>query len=325
MCEATGIPDSTLQENIASGKEKEDKNNQQIKEIQEATAKELEKTRTLNKFAPKTRKEILHQSAIKKKLNTREIEEIVRAIKTSSDNINTSDEVLKEIPKLVANKHLKSAETDEFLKNLAEISKDDQIRFVENIEKEDKVNMYKVKNFVDAYIESPPDIQKKLLDNRIDVADAKVANKFHTKEAREQIIEERKILSDLKERDIEKHVDIRVKQEKEVELSGDRKLGNLTKIDIDKILKDYESSDENIDNVTIENYRGVTLKIKKLFNVSAIKNMHTDKNKKIAIEFIRQVYGHCYEVLLEIGDIKVINSTEPIEPIFPKNYILEEN
>ena len=320
MCEATGIPDSTLQENIASGKEKEDKNNQQIKEIQEATAKELEKTRTLNKFAPKTRKEILHQSAIEKKLSSREIEEIVRAIKNSSDNIKTSDEVLKEIPKLVANKHLKSTETGEFLKNIAEIPiENDQIRFVENMDKEDKVDMYKVKTFVDAYIGSPPDIQKKLLDKRIDVQDAKVANKFHTKYARDQIIEERKILSDMKEKDIEKHVDIRIRQEKEVELSGDRKLGNLTKIDIDKILKDYEDSDENIDSITIENYRGVTSKIKKLFNVSTIKNIHTDRNKKIAVEFIRQVYGHCYEVLLEIGDIKVISNTESnIEPIIPK-------
>lgn len=307
MYEATGIPESTLQKNIASGKEKEDIENKNIKEIQEATVLELEMTRTLNKFAPKTRKEILHQSAIDKKLNTRDIEDIVRAIKTTSDMKN-SDEVLKEIPKLVANKNLKSSETEEFLKKIAEIPKEDeQIQFIENLEKEEKMDIYKVKNFVDTYVASPPDVQKKLMEKKIDIKEAKAVNKFHTKDAREQVLEERRIIAELKEKELEKHTNIRVRQEEEVEKSGDRKIGNLTKIDIEKIIKEFENSDEQVDNNAIEDYRNATSKIKKIFQASTVKNMHTVQNKKIIIEFIKQVYEHCYELLLEIGEIKVIS------------------
>lgn len=319
MHEATGISGSTLQKNIASGKEKEDRNNKNIKEIQDATALELEMTRTLNKFAPKTRKEILHQSVIEKKLNTRDIEDIVRAIKTTFD-VKTSDEVLKEIPKLVANKNLKSAETGEFLKKIAEIPREDeQIQFVENIDKEEKIDIYKVKNFVDTYIVSPSDIQKKLMTDEIDIKEAKAVNKFKTKEAREQVLGERRIIAGLKEKELEKHTDIRVKQEEEVEQYGDRKLGNLTKMDIEKIINEFENSDEQVDNSTIEDYRIVTSKIKKLFNAYTIKNMHTDKNKRIVIEFIWQAYAHCYKLLLEIGEIKVIGDINPkTNPVLAK-------
>lgn len=309
MHEATGIPESTLQKNIASAKEKEDKNNIDIKEIQGATAWELDITRKLNKFAPKTRKEILHQSVIEKKLNTRDIENIVKAVNIISDmKISTPDEVLKEIPRLVADNNLKSTETEEFLKDITEIPKEEeQIQFLRNIKKEEKVDIYKIKNFVDTYVTSPPDIQKKLMEKKIDVDEAKVVSKFRTKEAREQVIEERKIIAELKEKELEKHTNIRVKQEEEVERYGDRKLGNLTKMDIEKIIQEFEGSDEQVDNDAIDNYREATSKIKKLFQVSTMKNMHSDKNKKIIIEFIKQVYEHCYEILLEIGEIKVID------------------
>lgn len=180
------------------------------------------------------------------------------------------------------------------------------------------MDIYKVKNFVDTYVVSPPDIQKKLMANEIDIKEAKTVSKFKTKDAREQILEERKIITELKEKELEKHTNIRIKQEEEVEQNGDRKLGNLTKMDIEKIIKEFECSDEQVDDSTIEDYRNVTSKIKKLFNTSTVKNVHTDKNKKIAIEFIWQVYAHCYGLLLEIGEIKVISDIKKTNPIPPK-------
>ncbi len=251
------------------------------------------------------------------KVDVNVVKPVAKAIKIASEK-NASKEVLTGMVKLVSEKRLDPNNAEALANVIIQVPKDEQKHLVENIEKEEKVDIYKVKNFVDTYVVSPPDIQKKLMANDIDIKEAKAVSKFKTQHAREQVLEERKIITDLKEKELEKHTNIRIKQEEEVEQNGDRKLGNLTKMDIEKIIKEFEDSDDQVDNNAIEDYRNVTSKIKKLFNASTVKNMHIDKNKRIIIEFIWQVYVHCYELLLEIGEIKIIGDINPTNPIPPK-------
>lgn len=273
--------------------------------------------KTIAEIPKEEQKQLMKIIEKEEKVDISEVKPVANAIKNASEK-NASKEVLTGIVRLVSEKKLNPNNAEEFADIVMQVSKEEQVHLIENIKKEEKVDIYKVRNFVDTYNTSPPDIQKKLMEKKIEIDEAKIVSKFHTKEAREQIIEERKTISNLKEKELEKHTNVRAKQEEDVELSGDRK--RLTKMDMEKIIKEFEDSDEQVDKRTIDSCREAASRIKKLFLSSTIKNMHTDTNRKDIIESIWQVYRHCHGLLLEIDEIKVISGANQNNSIIPKLY-----
>lgn len=310
MHEATGIPESTLTRFISSGKEKEDKDNKMVIEIQEASSRELEVTRTLRKIAPETRIELLRQSAIDKRINNQDLEHIVKSVKSAS---NMKDEVLKEIPKFVADRKLKSSDTEEFIKAIEEVPEKMQKEIVKVVAKEKVIEPDNVKIFVNVLKESPPDIQEKLLKREIDVEEARVINVFPTAGQREVVLKERKIISEEKEKEKKRHTDVRYQQS--ADLHQGKKPKDITRFDLED-LKNYQSSNpDQQDKRIIDDYQNTKMKL--IFKAEDIKNMHTDDAKRLALGIVWQVYEQLYKILVELGEIKVISDAIPSKELVP--------
>ena len=253
---------------------------------------------------------MLHQSAIEKKINTQDLEYIVKAIKATS---NMKDEVLKEIPRFVADGKLKPSETEDFIRAIKEVPEKMQKEVVRVVTKEKFIDPDKVKTFVNVYNESPPDIQEKLLKTEIDVEEAKVISIFPTAGQRDQVLKERKIISEEKEKEKKKHTDIRYQQATDLEQG--KKPKDITKFDVDELQKYYSSSPDQQDKRTIDAYQDA--KIKVIFQADDIKHMHTDAAKRLALGIVRQVYEQCYKILVELGEIKVIGDAIPRKDLIP--------
>lgn len=314
----TGIPYDTLKTILRGGEEKDIERRKEKKEQSQAlinaTAKDLKMTRRLEKIDSEMRRELL-KAKVEKKI---ELGSIVKAIKSASDN-NAPKEVLIGIARLVSEKKLNPHYAEDFAKTVTQIpEKEEQKQLVENIKKEETVDIYKLKNFVDTYTASPPDIQKKMMEKKIDIEEAKIVNKFPTKEQRDQVLEERKKISEIKEKELIKHTEIRMKQAEEIQQDGYTKSGNFTKMDLDKMRKEYYNGDDQVDKRTIDSYHDVMFKTK-LFQAATIKNMRLDENKRTITEIIWHVYEHCYTILVELGEIKVIGNINPrTSPVHPK-------
>lgn len=260
--------------------------------------------------------------AIKKqeKLDIYDLRPVARAIKDASDN-DAPKEVLTGIVNLFSEKKLAPQNAEDFVKTITQIPKEEQKELVETIGQQEKVDIDEVKNFVNTYNAVPPDIQKKMMEKKIGIEEAKVVSKFRTKEAREQILEERKIIVEMKDKEKDKelneHTNVRNEQEKEVEQFGNRKPGHLTKMDIGNGLKEFYNSPEQIDKRAIERYRDIMFKTE-LYQPSTFKNIHLDKSKKAIIEILWHIYEHWYSYLVEIGEIKIVGhldiKTNPVPP-----------
>lgn len=330
MSEWTGVPLSTLTEIINAGKEKDASKS---KIIQNATAKDLSRTRDLEGIAPDVRKELLKlkQSKIvigesdpklrqpKPVIGAMDLDNTVKAIKIAK-NADISDEIIKDIPRLISTNKISPAKTEDLVRVVIDTPKDMRKDVIKYVEKEKVIDPDKMKALVDQLKQSPPDVQEKLLNKEIDIDDAKVASRFKTKEQREQIIEECKInktAEDKNKKEFEKHLKTREKQAEEIVQGKDPT--NLTKFDIEKLKQINANTPEEQDRRLLKIFSEARMNL--VFKADIVKDMNLDASKKEAIEIIWQIYEHVYNVLLELEEIKVVTGTvnPRSSPVLPKH------
>lgn len=245
-----------------------------------------------------------------------DLELIVRGIKAAKDT-NMSEDVIKDIPKLISEKKIKSIQTEDFVKVIAEAPQDLQKEIIQMVEKEEIIETDKVKSMVNILIESQPDIQKKLLKKEIGIDDAKIANVFPREDQRNQIIEEHRMMKEENKKDIERHIKIRKRQAEEIEQGKEPK--GITIADIEIFKKINANSFEQQDSRMLQFYRNQLLNL--MIKADDIKSMHFDANKKEAIDIIWKIYERSYKALVELEEIKVFGNINPRRsPVPPKLY-----
>jgi ParB/RepB/Spo0J family partition protein len=335
MSDWIGIPYDTLLSILKSGeeKEKEMKKEDQSKAIINATARDLKITRPLEKIDSKMRRELL-EAKNKKKI---ELEPTVKVIKKASDN-NVSKAVLKSIVDLISENKLNPHYADDFVKTVVQIPKEEeQKRFVENIKKEGRVDIDKIRNFVDTYNTSDPEIQKSLIEHEVDIGtdtlnvikvsspdikeklikkeisleDARELNKFHSIEARNQVFNEiktienhKKISQRVHEEDKKRNIEMRVKQQKDMEEKGNTQFKTSFDLEKERKIELEKSRDQRHDQAFLEKYQKLELDTLNVFSIFHPRKLKMDENKKIIIEKIKNLYNHYHHLLIEIGEIK---------------------
>lgn len=205
MSKWTGIPLSTLTEIINACKEKDASKS---KIIQNATAKDLSRTRDLEGIAPDIREELLKlkQSNIvtgegpklrqpKPIIGAMDLDNIVKAIKIAK-NADVTDEIIKDIPRLISTNKISPAKVEDFIKLVIEAPKGIQKDIVEYVDKENITEFDKMRTFIDQLKQYPHDIQEKLLKKEIDLEDAKLASNLQTVEQRERLLNERRTMAE---------------------------------------------------------------------------------------------------------------------------------
>lgn len=321
MSEWTNIPLTYLKTIIASEKEKESLKSEII---QNATAKDLERTRSI-KDIPDIREELLklEQQTEKNEKTGRDVHSVITALELEpivgafkkAKNANISDDILKDITKLIADKKINPSEVEEVTVSITETPKEIQEEVINAVMQYGKIEPHQIKNFVNLLKESPEDIQKRLLKKEIDIEEAKKVNIFPTKEQRNQVIEERKIMKKQMQRDIERHTDIRKQQADEIDLGKEPTIS--TRQDIDKLERIKANIPEEQDRRMLESIRDYRLSF--IFKADYIKHMNLDINKREAIEHIWNIYERCYNILIELGEIKAIGPISPRKnPVPPK-------
>lgn len=335
MSDWTGIPYDTLLMILKGGeeKDKEIERKDQSKAIINATAKDLKITRPLEKIDSKMRRELL-DAKNKKKI---ELEPTVKAIKKASDN-NVSKIVLTGVVELISEKKLNPHYAEDFVKTVVQIpKKEEQKQLIENIKKEEKVDIFKIKNFVDTYITSSPEIQKRLIENEvgfeiemldiikvspqdikeklikkeISLEDAKELNKFHTEDARTQVFKEIKTIEKQKgislrihDEDKKRNIDMRIKQQQDMEEKGNTQLKTSFDLEKERKIELEKSRDQRYDQAFLEKYQKLEFETLNVFSIFHPRKLKMDENKKIIIEKIRNLYSHYHQLLIEVGEIK---------------------
>ncbi len=285
MHDCTGIPLSTLTHLIEAGKEKA---NSKSEIILKSSAEDLNNTRSVEKISPKLREEIL-QSKHDGKINSTNLRSVVKDVNAAVKEGTSKKDVEK-----IVNKVIKDTPQNE------------------------KIKSENVKNLFDAVKQLPSDLKDKVLNGKIDIEEANVVSLFPTEEQRNQVIKERKILKDESNRKIEKHIETRQKQA--VSIKNGKSPEDFTEFDFEKMKKERLKSPEYINDRIISSYGDYVMKF--CFSADAIKRM-SPEGAKIAIGYVRKVYELCHKILVDHGEIKVIENN--ISPSIDINLINTEN
>ncbi len=278
MHDCTGIPKGTLTSLIAAGKEKE---NSKSEIILKSSAEDLNHTRSVEKISPKLREEIL-QSKHDGKINSTSLRSVVKDV-----NAAIKEGIPKKDVEKIVNKVIKETPQNE------------------------KIKSESVKTLVDTVKQLPSDLKDKVLNNKIDVEEAKAVSLFPTEEQRNQVIKERKKIMDeskrvieKNKRELEKHTEIRYKQAEDIKNGKD--LNHYTNLDFKNIEKEQQKTPEYVNDRILTVYESYMMKF--CFSTDDIKHMSSD-GAKIAIKYVRRVYDLCHKILVENGEIKVIENT----------------
>ena len=302
MEEWTGVPHQTLSDIINAEKEKEDDTSE---EIRLSTSKDLQRTRVL-KDIPEVRKELLKGAVIKKTLKILEITDAAKIINKFINELHR--DILIEISRLFIEKKIKINNLEDFINIIVSIkgidaSKDteDRKKVIKKIKKdaeEDHINIYNLKNFVEVYNQSFDDVKERLLNRVISIDEAKNLNLFEARVGRE------KILVDLRNYD------------KEIEYIEKEKIKYIR--EMQKNLDSFDEKEKK-EHVTItgisEEENKIIKRIFKIrkdllfFDYEDINNYDPDTRKK-AIDMVWEVYNHYHEILVEIGEIEDIDTTD---------------
>ncbi len=283
--------------------------------------KKIEPTQTekfikaISQAPPKFQNELVEMLSSEKIIEPAlDIEPVVRCIKIAKE-ANISDNIIREIPKLISQKKIKSIQTEDFIKAIAEAPSELQKDVMEISAKEKMIEPDKVKTFVNVLRDSEPDIQKKLLKKEIGLDEAKIANEFPREDQRNQIIEEFRTNRDENKKDFERHIHVRKRQSEEIEQG--KEPNDLTIADIERFKKINANSLEQQDSRMLQLYRNQLINL--MIKADDIKSMHFDANKKEAIDIIWKIYERPYKALVELGEIKVFGNINPrSSPVPPK-------
>lgn len=292
MEEWTGVPHQTLSDIVNSEKEKEE---DQSEEIQLSTSNDLQRTRAL-KTIPDVRKELLKGAVIKKTVKVLEIADASKIISKFIDELHR--DTLADIAKLFTENKIKINILEDFI-NIIDgiIGSIDQAKVVKKIKKDseqEKIDIYRLKNFVDIYNNSFEDVKERLLNYNISINEAKDLNLFETRVGRE------KVLVDLRnyDKEIEYIEKEKIKYIKEMQKKADS--FEAEEKEHIRIFEKEKEGDKIIKRI---------FKIRKellFFDSNEINNFEEEARQK-AIEMVWEVYNSYHEILVELGEIKDID------------------
>lgn len=297
MEEWTGVPHQILSDIVNAEKEKEIDDSE---EIRLSTSKDLQRTRIL-KDIPEVRKELLKGAVIRKTVKILEITDAAKVIKNYIDEL--PNDILVDIAKLFTGQKIKINNLEDFI-NLIVIldSLEDRKKVINKIKKDtdagkqEKIDIFKFRNFVDIYMQSFDDVKEGLLNNNFDLEDAKHLNLFDTRPQRE------KILKDLRDYDKE----IRYIEKEKIKYIQEKKRM------IDSLgiyIEDEEGEEDTRTLIRIGEEENKVVKhifkIRKdllFFGAEEIESYDLDVRQK-AIDLVWEVYNRYHEILVELGEI----------------------
>jgi ParB/RepB/Spo0J family partition protein len=294
MEEWTGVPHQTISDIVNAEKEKEEDPSE---EIQLSTSKDLQRTRIL-KTIPEVRKELLKGAVIKKTVKVLEIAEASKIISKFIDELHR--DILADIAKLFTENKIKINNLEDFINIITGIrGAIDQAKVIKKIKKdydlsqEEKIDIYKLKKFVDIYNNSFEDVKERLLNYNISIDEAKDLNLFETRVGRE------KVLVDLRnyDKEIEYIEKEKIKYIKEMQKKAD---SFEAKEDEQKNIKIFEIEKEE-DKVIKRIFK---IRRELLFFDSNEINNYEEEVRQKAIEMVWEVYKSYREILVELGEIK---------------------
>jgi len=276
MSEWTGISERMLQYMINAGKEKEKSKSETVLK---STSISLQTTRSLKDISPKLRENLL-QTKLDEKINRIDLESVVKTVKNAVKEGTSKEDVEK-----IVNKVIKETPQNE------------------------KIKPENVKNLFDTVKQLPSDLKDKVINGKINIEEAKVVMMFPTEEQRTQVLKERKKIKDetnkvieRNKRDLETHTEIRQKQAEDV--SKGNNLQHYTKLDFQKMDNEERKTPEYINDRILSEYGRYLVQF--CFSIDDINHM-SPEGAKTAISYVRRMYDLCHTILINYGEIKIIN------------------
>lgn len=267
MSKKVSISESTLRRIIYASEEKEKIENINDNIIQNATTRDLDRTKTITAF-PNIRKKLLKLNQ-EKKIQALDLDSISDTIKAA----DIREEIVKKAIELAA--------------------------------EEKKIDPEKFDRLIDVIKKSPEDIQEKIINKKITIDEAIKINKygFATKEEREQIIAESQKFDELNKKSVERHIAVRQKQADTIKEGKDPLvLGIKTGIDRDRENKLERNEPNHYDETYINEYAKLYSDILRIFGIFSISKMRTEEGKVRVKEYIKDIRNRCNKILLSDPD-----------------------
>jgi hypothetical protein len=282
-----------LTEIISAGKVKDNPKNKDNEIVQNATTIELTKTAPLADY-PKARDKVLDMSQ-KGFIEDGAIRDISIAIKTKIKKGANEDSVTEALNIITPSKDINKDKTEDII-----------IPAV-------IVHAQKFDEAFETLKDSPKDVKKKLLNKKISIEQAKIANNFDTEKGRNQIIEETKIIEDKKkilekvcDDDIKMNVETRKKQQDDIKKKGETELRTEFDKALEKKLETESRKDELHDQEFVDKYQRVSSATISAFTYYHPRKLRTEKDKRRILDMIRNLYILYHDVLADMGEIKDI-------------------
>ena len=271
------IGERTLKIIISAGKMKD--NNKESQFIQNASSRDLVKTKPLEKY-PILREKILDVSQ-KKDMSNKEIGEVSKMLKVAIDS-GVDEKII-----------LKAMELDT-PKSIIEV--------------------------ISAIQESPKDVQKRIVNKEISIEYAKEVNKLVTKEARDQVIKESKIIDKQKEittrlfdEDKKMNIETRVKQQQDMLTKGDTKLKTNFDKQRQRRLDLQGTAVDRRAETYIARYQKLFNDVSSVFATYYPNKVEKEESKKHVIKIVKAIHELAHELLAEIGEIEDVINIKGIE------------
>jgi ParB/RepB/Spo0J family partition protein len=276
------------------------------KVIQNATTVELAKTKPLAEY-PELREKVL-DLAQKKDIAAKDVTEVTKKIKTFMDEGVSKDHAAKAID-------LVSPPTDVPKDN----TKGDSTKCVSTIVGTSITTLQpnKLADVLDTIKKSPPDIKKKLVEKRITLEHAKIANEFNTEEARNQILKEVKKIEKHKEmssrihdNDKDLNIETRKKQQEDMKKTGETKLRTDFDRQLENKLHLEQTYNERHEKAFLERYQKLAMDTTTVLMTFHPRKMKTEEGKKSVLKIIRSIYDLYHDILADTDAVRQIIDVE---------------
>jgi len=184
----------------------------------------------------------------------------------------------------------------------------------------------KFKEALDVLKKSPVDIQKKLVEKKINIEQAKIANVFDTEERRNQVLKEtraienkQRISNELYNRDIKMNLETRKKQQEDLKKKGETQ----HKTEFDTAFEKKLEKEANKDEIHDEEYIGRYQKLSS-YTLSTFANFHprflrTTEGRDTVLGIVRNLHDFYHRALVEVGEIKDVKESEDDKIVIVKS------
>lgn len=282
-----------------------------LPEIQRATSGDLDRTKCLDGHLD-IRIDLLRRQQ-NNQINSLELENIAKDIKSEMENGTTKDIIVKSLELtgiVISNTAKKYFSSHEVVSSSGTTRTDSIDISAPECVKICKISDRMFKEVLGVYKISTEDIRTKLEKNEISVENAKIVMQFESPERREQIIKEIKTSDDVHDWDKRTIIDTRLKQQDELNKTGNVESKTRFDIEGEKKFEKEMNKDKIHDQNYLDRYQRMSSYVLETLRSFNPKNLKTDDVKKKATLIFRSHYELLYDILVDIGEIKEIRPGE---------------